>query len=90
MDVVRKRVLVSGYVQGVSFRYYCLREAQRAGVAGWATNLPDGRVEAVFEGSPDAVDRLVEWCRHGPSAAEVSGIEVVEEPPEGLRRFEIS
>jgi len=58
--VIRYRVLVSGRVQGVFFRDSCRRLAEEHGVAGWVRNLPDGRVEAVFEGPAEEVDRLVE------------------------------
>jgi acylphosphatase len=88
--VVRRRVFVSGRVQGVLFRDTCRSEAQRLGVAGWVRNLYDGRVEAVFEGSPDAVDQMVAWAHHGPPHAVVVKVEVVDEEPEGLKGFEIS
>jgi len=88
--VVRYRVLVSGQVQGVFFRHSCLRLAQEHGVAGWVRNLPDGRVEAVFEGSAEDVGRLVEWSRHGPRHAAVDHIEVQAERPEGLGTFRIT
>ena len=87
--MVRKRVLVSGVVQGVFFRDTCRRIAGQQGVAGWVRNLPDGRVEAVFEGAPENVDRLVEWSRRGPAVAEVTAVEAREEPAEGLSGFEI-
>ena len=58
-------------------------------MAGWVTNRPDGAVEAVFEGDSDAVERLVEFCRRGPSGAEVESVDVVEEEPEGLSGFEV-
>ena len=86
--VIRRRVLVSGLVQGVFFRQSCRQTARRAGVAGWVRNLPDGRVEACFEGAADAVDRMVAWCRHGPAQASVTGIEVFEEPPRGELGFD--
>ncbi|WP_433292374.1 acylphosphatase [Actinoplanes sp. CA-030573] len=87
--MVRKRVLVSGLVQGVFFRDTCRKIAGQQGVAGWVRNLPDGRVEAVFEGDPESVDRLVAWAGRGPSSARVTGVEAVEEPVEGLRAFEV-
>jgi acylphosphatase len=87
--VVRKRVLVTGVVQGVFFRDTCRRVAGQQGVAGWVRNLRDGRVEAVFEGTAESVDRLVEWSRHGPAEAEVTAVTVAEEPVEGLSSFEI-
>jgi acylphosphatase len=58
-------------------------------VAGWARNTPDGTVEAVFEGEPDAVEELVEFCRRGPSRAQVASVEVIEEEPEGLQGFQV-
>ena len=88
-QVVRKRVLVSGRVQGVFFRDTCQRVAVEHGVSGWVRNLTDGRVEAVFEGPADRVDRLVDWARHGPSHANVAEVSVLAEQPEGLTRFVI-
>jgi acylphosphatase len=85
--VVRYRVLVSGRVQGVFFRDTCRRLAMERGVAGWVRNLPDGRVEAVFEGPADDVGRLVEWTRHGPRLAVVDHVAIEPEQPEGLRAF---
>lgn len=87
--VVRKRVVVSGLVQGVFFRDTCRRLAGAQGVAGWVRNRPDGTVEAVFEGDPEPVDRMVSWARHGPPGAAVDRVRVRPEPPEGLSRFEI-
>jgi acylphosphatase len=73
----------------VFFRDDCRREAALAGVAGWVRNRPDGRVEAVFEGDPDAVDRLVSWCRTGPPSALVSDVEVFSEEATGETRFRV-
>ncbi len=87
--MVRYRVLVSGQVQGVFFRDSCQRMALAHGVSGWVRNLPDGRVEAIFEGPAEGVSRLVEWSRHGPSRAAVAGVAVQAEQPEGLRTFQI-
>jgi len=87
--MVRYRVLVSGRVQGVFFRDSCRRVAEEHGVAGWVRNLPDGRVEAVFEGPPGGVGRLVDWAHHGPRRAVVDDIAVHPEPPEGLTTFHI-
>jgi acylphosphatase len=75
---LRRRILVSGRVQGVGYRYATVREARRLGLRGYARNLPDGRVEVVAEGPPDDVERLTAWCRRGPSAAEVSAVEHVD------------
>ena len=88
-EQVRRRVVVRGYVQGVFFRNTCRREADARGVGGWVTNRPDGAVEAVFEGEPDAVAAMVDWCRRGPRGADVEDVEETSEEPEGLSRFEI-
>jgi acylphosphatase len=88
--VIRSHVLVSGRVQGVFFRDTCRRLAEQYGVAGWVRNLPDGRVEAVFEGPADDVGRLVDWCRKGPRHAVVDHVEVQAEHPEGLPTFRIT
>ena len=85
--MIRRRVLVHGHVQGVFFRDSTRRLAEREGVAGWVRNRPDGAVEAVFEGEPEAVERLVRFAREGPPDARVEGAEVAEEEPEGLRGF---
>ncbi len=71
------------------FRDTTRRRAEAAGVAGWVANRADGAVEAVFEGEPAAVDEMVEFCRRGPSRAEVASVEVGDEPPEGLTGFEV-
>jgi acylphosphatase len=87
--VVRYRVLISGLVQGVSFRVACQRMAWQRGVTGWVRNLDDGRVEAVFEGPASDVRHLVDWARRGPRLAVVSDVAVHAEPPEGLGTFMI-
>ena len=73
---VRAHVIVKGKVQGVYFRGYTQQEALAAGVTGWVRNLPDGSVEAIFEGEREAVERLVTWCRKGPPAARVTDVMV--------------
>jgi acylphosphatase len=87
--MTRKRVIVSGRVQGVFFRDSVRRRAESAGVAGSVRNRDDGAVEAVLEGDEVSVDQLVEFCRHGPSRAEVASVEVTDEEPEGLSGFEV-
>ena len=87
--VVRYRVLVSGRVQGVFYRDTCRRLALEHGVTGWVRNLPDGRVEAVFEGLADDVARLIEWAGHGPRLAVVEAVAIQPEQPEGLAAFDI-
>ena len=88
-QVVRRRALVSGRVQGVFFRDSSRQQAARRGVAGLARNLPDGRVEVVLEGPPEEVAAVLAWLRQGPAYARVETVEVTEEPVEGLRGFEI-
>lgn len=87
--VIRRRVVVTGDVQGVFFRDTCRRVASELRVSGWVRNLPDGSVEAAFEGSPDAVTRLVEWANRGPRTAQVDQVDVYDEEPERLTGFEI-
>ncbi len=72
----RAHVYVSGLVQGVFFRSSVREHAFEMGVRGWVRNLPDGRVEAVFEGEGETVERMIEFCRHGPPRAQVSTIDV--------------
>ncbi len=86
---VRAHLLVHGRVHGVGYRYACAATAGSLGIAGWVRNRPDGAVEAVFEGRDEQVGAAVEWCRHGPSVAHVTGVDVVDEPPEGLDGFTI-
>ncbi len=80
--MIRRRLGVHGRVQGVFFRESARRLAEQHGVAGWIRNVPDGTVEAVFEGNADAVDRLVEFCDRGPRGAVVERVEVAEEEAE--------
>ena len=88
--MIRKRVVVHGHVQGVFFRDTVRRHALATGVVGWARNTAEGAVEAVFEGEPAAVDRLVKLCREGPRGARVDRVDVIEESPRGLTGFRIS
>ena len=88
-DRIRRRVTVTGRVQGVFFRDSLRRRANSHHVAGWATNRSDGAVEAVFEGAPDDVERLVAFAKTGPRQAEVDSVDVREEETEGLAGFEI-
>lgn len=75
MAAARARVLVSGVVQGVSFRAYTADEARRLGLNGWVRNLPDGRVELEVEGERAQVEALVAWCHRGPPAAQVDAVD---------------
>jgi len=83
-------VVVTGRVQGVFFRDTCRRQALAHGVAGWVRNRADGTVEAVFEGSDEAVDHLLAWAREGPPEAVVQDTTVTAEPPRGETGFTIS
>jgi acylphosphatase len=86
---VRKRVYVSGIVQGVWFRESCHEQARRAAVNGWVRNLSDGRVEVVLEGPRHGVEQVIAWCHRGPRRARVERIEVVDEAPVGERGFRV-
>jgi len=74
------RVSIRGLVQGVFFRASCAEQAARLGVSGWVRNTADGRLEAVFHGSDDAVERIVAWCHEGPRHARVDAVDVTPEP----------
>jgi len=80
---VRAHVYVSGLVQGVFFRYETTIRARANKVTGWVRNLPDGRVEAVFEGEREAVEKMIAFCRRGPPAAIVREVKVIWEEPTG-------
>ncbi|MGB9671783.1 MAG: acylphosphatase [Candidatus Bathyarchaeales archaeon] len=87
---VRAHIFVSGRVQGVFFRSETRHEAKKRGVKGWVRNLPDGRVEAVFEGEEKSVKELIEFCKRGPPGARVTNVEVLwENPTEEFKDFEI-
>lgn len=87
--MIRRRVIVHGFVQGVFFRDTVRRRAIAANVSGWARNNSDGTVEAVFEGKREAVERLVAFCQQGPHGARVDDAVVTVEDPEALHGFEI-
>jgi acylphosphatase len=75
----RVHVWITGRVHGVFFRAYTREAAQLIGVTGWVRNLPDGRVEAVFEGEADKVEKMMEWCREGSPMSRVDRVDVLEE-----------
>ena len=87
--MIRTRVVVHGHVQGVYFRDTVRRRARAEGVCGWVRNNGDGTVEAVFEGDPQAVERLVAFSREGPRGARVDRIEAIVEEPENLTDFRV-
>ena len=76
MAKVRAAVVISGEVQGVSFRYFTQRMALQQRVNGWVRNLPSGEVEALFEGEETDVRTVLDWCRRGPDAARVDAVRV--------------
>ena len=86
----RVHVLVTGRVQGVFYRSTCAAAARRLGLAGFVRNLPDGRVEAAFEGPEADVDRIVAWCRRGPELARVDEMEVEPQPFRGDAGFRVT
>lgn len=87
--MVRRRVVVYGRVQGVFFRGSLRQRAEAHGVAGWVRNRADGAVEAILEGPAESVERVLRFVETGPRGAEVTGVSVSEETPEGLTAFEI-
>jgi acylphosphatase len=86
----RVRVVASGRVQGVFYRATCARLARGHGLGGSVRNLPDGRVEAVFEGPEDVVDAMIDWSRRGPDQAVVDRVEVLVEEPVGETGFRVT
>ena len=88
-EKIRAHVFISGRVQGVSYRFYTQQKAKAVLVQGWTRNLPDGRVEAVFEGPKETVEAMLRWCHSGSPGAVVENVEVEYEQPENLRGFEI-
>ena len=75
----RVHVRITGRVQGVFFRAYTRDAAGEIGVAGWVRNLPDGSVEAIFEGDAGKIDKMIEWCSQGSPIGRVHRVEVLEE-----------
>jgi acylphosphatase len=90
MDHLRAHVIVHGFVQGVWFRQSTKDEAMRLGVGGWVRNLPNGDVEALFEGEKKKVEEIIGWCHRGPSGAQVSSVDISWEPyRREFRHFDI-
>jgi acylphosphatase len=89
-DLQRARVRVSGQVQGVFFRDSTRQKAEELGLAGWVRNMPDGQVEALFEGPPEKVEEIVSWCKEGPQRASVENVDADFESAGGdLEGFEV-
>lgn len=87
--MIRRRVVVTGSVQGVFFRATCGQQAEQREVTGWVSNRPDGAVEAVFEGDDAAVEAMIDWAEHGPDQATVENVEVAIEEPQDESGFEV-
>ena len=81
--ITRAHIYIEGRVQGVSYRWWVLRQAQDLRLTGWVKNLADGRVEAVFEGPKKEVEKIIKKCRKGPMLAGVKHIDVIWEKPKG-------
>lgn len=79
----RAHIFISGRVQGVGFRHFTTVNARKYSVGGWVKNLPDGRVEAIFEGEEASVEQMIEACREGPRSARVADVSVHDEEPTG-------
>ena len=89
-EFLRAHAVIHGRVQGVFFRASTREEALRIGVGGWVRNLPDGSVEALFEGATLKVEEILGWCHKGPPGARVSGVDIAFEPFKGeFKHFEI-
>ncbi len=85
----RAHVKIYGRVQGVWFRASTKEMADKLGIKGWVRNMPDGTVEAVFEGDDKSVEKIIEWCHRGPPLARVDRVEVEYEEPQGETGFRI-
>lgn len=83
MKIARLHIVIEGRVQGVFFRAGTIEESCKLGLTGWVRNCPDGRVEAVFEGDMDKIDRILEWCKKGPPGAVVRNVETIWEQANG-------
>ena len=86
----RVHVSIEGRVQGVFFRASCVERASELGLAGWVRNALDGRVEAEFEGEPEAIERMLTWCREGPPHAHVDRMDVREDTLTGEQGFRVT
>lgn len=88
-DLIARRYIVSGRVQGVGFRYFAERMAAETGVAGWVRNLPDGTVEIRATGKPEQITTFEAFMRRGPRHAGVRGFESFEDSPSDAKSFKI-
>lgn len=87
---MKKHIYISGRVQGVGFRHFTRKNADKLGVTGWVKNLPDGRVEAIFQGTGERVNELINRCKDGPISSYVKDIEVTDvDGSQNYRSFEV-
>lgn len=86
---VRAHVFIAGTVQGVGYRYYTVNQANKLGISGWVRNLPDSRVEAVFEGTEIQVKAMIQWCYQGSPASVVKQVVIDYEQPQEIEGFDI-
>ncbi len=89
MEKTQAHVFIEGRVQGVSFRYYTQRKAWELNLTGWVRNLRDGRVEAVFAGEVDAIEKMLAWCHIGAPHARVDSVAVDYQSPDEFHGFNI-
>ena len=75
-EKIRVHVIVSGRVQGVFFRQHTFKKAKELGIFGWVKNLEDGKVEAIFEGEKEKVEKMISWSKQGPASASVDDFEI--------------
>ncbi|MFO1204725.1 MAG: acylphosphatase [Burkholderiales bacterium] len=87
-ETICRRLVISGRVQGVAYRVSMVNAATRLGVRGWVRNRSNGDVEATVQGTPEAVEAIIEWARRGPSLAAVDNVQVEDAPVENFSRFE--
>jgi acylphosphatase len=88
-QIIQVHALISGRVQGVGYRFSTADKADQLGIKGWVRNLPDGRVEAIFEGETTLVNEMIQWCYLGPSAARVKEVKLKRGIVEGFSSFKI-
>lgn len=82
-------VFISGYVQGIGFRQYLRSQANKLNIKGWVKNSPDSRVEAIFTGESESLQKMLEICKKGPFLAEVKSLEIEELPDQKFDSFDI-
>ena len=87
--MISVHVFISGQVQGVFFRAHTKEKAEELNLAGWVKNLPDGRVEAVFEGEQDQINKMLVWCYQGSPTSQVDQVDIRNEKPQSLKGFKI-